>query len=309
MAIGIDLGGTNIKAGLCDIHGRIIKTLVVPSPVKDGSRVIIEAMVDAAHELMKFASEKGFSVVAAGAGSPGIIDVNRGIVLGNTPNIPDWGGVRLRDEIASELSLPCAVDNDANMFMLAESLFGAARGYRNAVGLTLGTGIGGAILMDGKIYRGSGFSAGEIGHMPIVANGRKCKCGLRGCLEAYASAPALVREYKRLSKINDRKIDSERIFELARKKDKIASQAVDIWCGYLSTGIASVVNVLNPDVVILGGGVAGGGEYLRNIVTTSVKEKVLREAREGLEIKIAELGNNAGWLGAAAYALNSIDAI
>ena len=305
-AIGIDLGGTGIKSGIADFNGKIIASRNRLSPVDKGARAILNAIIESGAELIEIASKRNLKIVSVGVGSPGGIDVEKGIVLGNTPNIPDWGGVKLRDIISKALNLPCAVDNDANLFMLAESLFGAARGCRNAIGLTLGTGIGSGLLIDGKIYHGSGWIGGEIGHVPIVANGRKCKCGLRGCLEVYASAPALVRLYKQLGGVKLKGLDTASIFNLAKSHDEIATLAVEKWCDYLAWGIASAVNLLNPEAVILGGGVAEAGNFLKSKVENAIQGKIIPVTMKGLKIKIAELGNKAGWLGASAHALASI---
>ena len=288
------------------MYGKVLASGSRPSPVAKGANAILAAIIESGQELIEFASRQNLKVAAIGVGSPGGIDVDKGIVLGNTPNIPDWGGVKLRDKVSKALNLPCAVDNDANLFMLAESLFGAARGYKNAVGLTIGTGIGGGILIDGRIYRGSGYIGAEIGHIPIVANGRRCKCGLPGCLEAYASAPALVRIYKQIGGGKSRGIDAASIFKLAKSNDEIAEMAVDKWCDYLAWGIASAVNLLNPEAVILGGGVAEAGNYLKSKVEKAIAGKIIPVTLKGLKIKIAMLGNNAGWLGASAHALISI---
>ena len=301
-ALGIDIGGTNIKSGLCDFKGNILTTDIWETPVKCGRDAIIEIILDRAQTIRDGSYAYNCNVVVVGVGSPGVIDIERGVVLGNTPNIPNWKGVNLRKIVGDKLDLICTVDNDANLFLLAESRYGAAKGHKKAIGLTIGTGIGGAIIIDGKLYRGSHYSAGEIGHIPIVADGIYCKCGRRGCLEAYASAPALVKQYSRFRGI-DRKADAAGIFKRAKEKDPIADDAVHKWCEYLACGIASAVNLLNPEVVVLGGGVAEAGEFLRKRVADALRGKVLLEAYKGLKIKVAKLGNNAGWLGAATQAI------
>lgn len=302
--IGIDIGGTNIKFGICDKNGTILFSDSIPTPQKNNSKLIINEVLQIVANLNEFAHSFNIKICGVGIGSPGVIDVKRGIVLGNTPNLPKWKGVNLKKIIKDNYDFPCAVDNDANLFLLAESHLGAAKGYKNVLGLTIGTGIGGAIIIDGKIYRGSHYSAGEIGHIPIIAKGLRCKCGRLGCLEAYASAPALVMHYNSLLG-SETNVDAKIIFKLAKENDPKAQEAVKLWCDYLAYGIASAVNLINPEIVVIGGGVAKAGEFIRYRIKKSLKTKVLTEAYEGLKIKLAKLGNDAGWLGAAIHAIYS----
>jgi glucokinase len=302
--IGIDLGGTNIKSGLTDSDGHILTSELIASPVDDGASAVKSALLDTASKLLHYAEKANMEVVSIGVGSPGGIDSEKGIVLGTTPNIPDWKGTNLKKLFEDQFHIPIFVDNDANLFLLAEHLYGAAKGYNHVVGLTIGTGIGGALIINGEIYRGSGFVGAEIGHMPIVVDGKKCKCGLKGCLECYANATALVKSYRSRVRTANRDITTQDIttrdiFQLASKSDPIANEVIDNWCEYLSTGIAACVNLLNPQLVVLGGGVAEAGSLLRTKVESSLQNKVLPVALTNLRVKIAKLGNKAGLLGGA----------
>lgn len=304
--IGIDLGGTNIKSGLTDSDGHILTSESIASPVDDGASGVKSALLDTASKLLHYAEKAKMDIVSIGVGSPGGIDSEKGIVLGTTPNIPDWKGTNLKKLFEDQFHIPTFVDNDANLFLLAEHLYGAAKGYNHVVGLTIGTGIGGALIINGEIYRGSGFVGAEIGHMPIVVDGKKCKCGLKGCLECYANATALVNAYKSRVKNATRDITTRDIFQLASKSDPIANEAIDNWCEYLATGIAACVNLLNPQLVVLGGGVAEAGPLLRTKVEKSLQTMVIPVALKGLKVKIARLGNKSGWMGAGSLGRGKI---
>ncbi|MCD6218088.1 ROK family protein [bacterium] len=300
--IGIDLGGTNIKSGIADKDGKILTSRTVHSPVELGGEAVLDAIIQTEKHMLDYAKKRGVKVIAAGVGSPGGIDIIKGIVLETTPNIPNWKGMKIKKRLEKAMGIPCFVDNDANLFLLAEQQFGAAKGYNHAFGLTIGTGIGGALVINGEIYRGSRYVGAEMGHMPIIVDGRQCRCGLKGCLEVYTATPALKRIYKSKNKKAKPDISTKTIFAHAKKGEKAAVETIDYMAEHLASGIAAVANVLNPEVVILGGGVSEAGEFLRKKVEDATLRRALPVIAATLKVKMATLGNKAGWLGASAFA-------
>jgi len=303
LAIGIDLGGTNIKYGLADVRGKVILSFQSKSPAKESPEACMEAIIDSAAKLLVCAEKLKSQVTVIGVGSPGGIDIKSGLVTGTTPNIPGWLGMNIKKSVekAFAFKIPCFADNDANLFLLAESVYGAAKGYSHVVGLTVGTGIGGALLLDGEIYRGHGFVGTELGHIPIIMNGRKCKCGLKGCLETYANTNAIKIRYRKYPGA-DKSLNTRELFALAKSGDKYANDSLDKWCEYLSVGIASAVNLLNPELVLIGGGVAESGRFLQRKIEKALEGKLLPDSAKLVKIRTARLGNKAGWLGAVVFA-------
>jgi len=301
---GIDLGGSFIKAGLLSLTGEIIETLIFPSEVEKGIPTLKKNLRKVERGLINTAEAKGYSLRGIGVGSPGTIIFPEGIVTGATPNIPGWIGTNISG-IFSEGSIKIVADNDANCMGLAEATFGAGRGTKIGFYLTLGTGIGGAIVIDGKIYRGANFCAGEFGHTVLIYDGLECKSGRRGCLEQYVNASALVRETKRrLEKYpNPRLTDGDlgvvEIFDAFREGDKAAVEAVSANANMIGTAIGSVVNLLNPDIVVIGGGMSLGGEEYIDLIRKGIYNFAFESTTSKLKIELAEFGNEAGWIGAA----------
>jgi glucokinase len=300
--IGIDLGATEIKYGISDKAGNVLASQSRSCPSKGGPSAVLLELSTAAGELLQFARNHEMEITSIGIGSPGGIDIENGVVLGTSPNIENWPGTNIKQDIEKTHKLPCFVDNDANMFILAEHLYGAGKGYNHIVGLTLGTGIGTGLILDGQLYRGSRGVGAELGHCPIVVQGRSCKCGLKGCLEAYASTDALIGFYKKRNPKASDDISPKWIFDMAKKGDDVAESAINAWAGCLATGIGIAVNLLNPELVVLGGGISSAGGYLHRKVAVAVKKTALPLTSQNLQLKLAELGNKAGWLGAAAFA-------
>ncbi|MCS7299126.1 MAG: ROK family protein [Spirochaetia bacterium] len=304
MYVGIDLGGTNIKAGMIDDEGMIVSSLSIPTEANQGWDKVISNIKKILKDLV---SDR---VKAIGIGIPGPVDFERGIIK-EMPAIPGAKNVEIAKEIQSDFKKPTFVDNDANNFALGEVVFGVAKGKKYVIGITLGTGIGGGIVIDGRLYRGSRNYAGEVGHMVISPNGQQCNCGKFGCWEAYGSATAIIRNAlsskKRdiNSKLNDypsEKIDAKLVIELSKEGDEFCSGIAQNAFFYIGIGIASLVNILNPEMVVIGGGVSLAGEYLIKTVRRVAFENILPPLREGLEIALSRFGNNAGMLGAAGLA-------
>jgi glucokinase len=308
--LGVDLGGTKMALAAVDSGGGMAFSMEVPSPSGDG-----EAMVSTLVELVKSgrskASTEGLETIAAGIGAAGFISYEEGLLL-ESPNI-SWEKVPLVSIVARELDLPTFLDNDANCATLGELHYGVAKGARDFVLLTLGTGIGGGICSGGVVYRGSRGTAGEIGHCIVDPNGPMCNCGRRGCLEAMGSGTALVREAERLSRDNASsllnemrgvtgRLAGESVSEAAEQGDETALAAFDFVSRYLGIGIANVIALFDPELVVLGGGVSHSGLLLLDDVRASVKENGIQSLVKDARIELSTLGNDAGLLGAAALA-------
>ncbi|MCR4438216.1 MAG: ROK family protein [bacterium] len=302
LIIGLDLGGTFLKSALGDMKGRLLQKGKRPSEATAPADVIFENMFAAVEELLVAAEQYGGVVQAVGVGSPGVIDVHRGRLVGQSPNLPHWANVEIAGRMACHFGLPTFADNDANLMTLAEVTVGAAKGCRHVVCLTVGTGIGGGLYLNGEIYRGNHFAGAELGHTLVEFNGRPCPCGGRGCLEQYASAPATVREYtarlQQAGKPVPSEVDAKLVFERAKLGEPEAVAAVELTSQYLGAGIASFANALNPEMVVIGGGVADAGPFFIDRVAQAVRERAMPTAWKGLQIRPAELGNDAGVIGA-----------
>lgn len=315
--IGVDLGGTKISAGALsedgkDAHG--IRSVATQSEL--GAEGVVErifgviegVILDTINETGT-ATRKDF--VGIGAGAPGPLDREKGIVV-VAPNL-GWKNFPLGERISKHFKVPVTLDNDANCATVGEWWLGAARGARHVVGVTIGTGIGGGLIIDGKLYHGASDVAGEIGHTTIDVNGRYCKCGNYGCLEAYASGPAiatrareaLIREdtASMLPAMVDGQLDritAEIVYDAAKKGDGLANEIVRDTARYLGAGIATLLNVINPDVVVIAGGVTRAGEALFGPLRTEVRRRAFSPAVEAVRIVPAELPGTAGIVGAVA---------
>ena len=316
-ALGIDLGASQIKSGIVSLKGEIKFKEVCSTPVKTGSAQIIKKLQTVTSELIEFARKHQLSLPGIGIGSPGTVELKSGKVVGASPNIPGWTGLNLKS-IFRKYELPVFADNDANLMALAESRFGSARGYENAVCLTIGTGIGGGIILNGEVYRGLNSSAGELGHTCIHFQGKPCRCGSRGCLEAYASVPAMLESVRTLLKSSDnhsrlrkhrKQLTPLLIFQAAQSKDRVARQVIENEIDYLSAGLASVVNLLNPEVIVVGGGLVEADSLFLLKLEKRIKERAFASAAKELKVVKARLGNQAGFIGAALYCLESVNKI
>jgi glucokinase len=310
---GIDLGGTNIKYGLCRPDGKTIIFRTIPALVEEGTQKLLKRIRACAGELLEDAATKNLKVHHIGIGTPGIVDATTGKIAGMAPNIPGWVGCNPKTYLESKIDIRVSVDNDANVMALAESLFGAAKGCRNVIFTTVGTGIGGGILLDGRLYRGSTGGAGEFGHMTIVKDGRQCNCGRSGCLESYAAAPHLLEMATKM--VTDTDADSvlvpvlketgrltvKDVFDaFKRHSDPVAEKVIQLSAEYLACGLASVSAVLVPQIVVIGGGVAdaGGAAYVK-LVRKALRELALQPLSSRIRVVKARLGNRAGVVGAA----------
>ncbi len=308
MYIGIDLGGTNIKAGLVDKEGKIITNLSFPTESSKGWAHVFSNIEKVIKKLLESDGVKGI-----GVGIPGPVDSKSGIIR-EMPAIPGAKNIPIVKELDKIFPLPVFVDNDANNFTRGEFIFGVAKGKKNVIGITLGTGIGGGILINGELYTGSSNYAGEVGHIVIVPSGIQCNCGKFGCWEAYGSATAVIKKALSYKKRNiDTKlkelpeIEAKDVFDLAKQGDIFCESIVNETSYYIGLGIASLVNTLNPEMIVIGGGMSLAGDYLLDKIRKIALENILPPLREGLEIEFSKFGTTAGIMGAAALAKMNLE--
>jgi glucokinase len=307
--VGVDLGGTNIVVGLLPIEGgEVLGLRVLPTDAQRGPKFVVDRIIGLVEEAIgQVLDEQGGSradLAGVGIGSPGPLDRQAGVVI-NTPNL-GWRNFPLRDLIANAVRLPATLDNDANCATYGEWWLGAGKGVDTLVGLTLGTGIGGGIVLNGQIYHG------EIGHMTIDSTGRRCKCGNYGCLEAYASGPAIaLRAIEGIEagvetaltdmvggRLDD--ITAATVYEGVVAGDEYATEVMKDTAKFLGAGIASIINILNPEMVVIAGGVTRAGDHLFGPLRSEVRRRAFRAAEERCSIVSGALPGTAGVVGAAA---------
>jgi glucokinase len=303
--VGIDLGGTNLKLGLVSADGQLIARHACPTEALRGPQHVLGRMAAGVRDLCRTAGVALSDVAAVGAAVPGPLDTKAGLVV-FAPNLPGWRMIRVRDALQKDLGRPVVVENDANAAGYGEFRCGAARTVKNMFLLTLGTGIGGGIILDGRMFRGTTDTGAELGHTMICYGGRQCGCGNRGCLEAYASATAVVaRTEERIaaaeaSSLAGRdKFSCKDIFDAAAAGDALAARIIEETADYLAAGITSLLHVLNPEMVVLTGGMMGAGDAFLERIRRQVREKAIGRATERCEIRWSSLGGDAGILGAA----------
>ncbi len=297
---GIDLGGTFIKFGLIDEAGRVIYKSSVPTP--KGRRAILEEFVLVSELLRRMAEERRTRLRAVGVGSPGIVSVTTGKIIGRSPNIPGWQGAEVAKTLSRATGLRVIVDNDANTMAAAEHRYGSGRGFDSGLYITVGTGIGSGIVLDDRIWRGARFAGAELGHTIIQKDGKLCKCGKRGCVEALAATGAFIEYYGR--KIPEQ-VGIKYIFDRAKEGDLKARRAILAAADFLSCGIGSALELLNPEVVVIGGGISAGGALYLQAVRQGIKKYATAACRKKITIRAAKLGNDAGLIGAAMLTRNS----
>ncbi|HOQ76173.1 MAG TPA: ROK family protein [Thermoclostridium sp.] len=308
--IGIDLGGTNIAAGIVDEEGSIIKKCSVPTGRPRASEEIVADMCSLVENLIKDAGINEAELHSIGIGSPGIPDRKNGVIIYN--NNLGFRNVPIRELMQKRFNLPVYLENDANCAAIAECVAGAAKNEPYAVVITIGTGIGGGVIIDNKLYTGFNGAGGELGHVVIHMGGEDCTCGRKGCWEAYSSATALIRQtiqaaaenpksiINRLAEENSGRITAKTAFDAARLGDETAIKVVDQYIEMLAEGLANMINIFQPNVVVLGGGVSKEGENLLAPLREKVRGKSYgAHGVENTRIVAAQLGNDAGIVGAA----------
>lgn len=293
--IGIDIGGTDTKIGLVDVHNKLLDSVCIPTKAERPADEVIRTVAETALSILDKNGIAMEQCVGVGIGVPGTVDRKKGIV--RYSNNIRWEDVPLVKEMSTYLPIPVEIANDADCAALGETIAGAGKECSDVVMITLGTGVGGGVVLDGEIYEGRGIGGSELGHMVIVENGEPCTCGRRGCLEAYASATALKREAKRASK---KELIPSEIFALAKQGDPAMKEVVETYIRRLGLGIVNIVNIFRPQLVLLGGGISGQGESLLVPLRRILSEECFGGERGDVpEIEEAVLGNNAGIIGAA----------
>ncbi|MHB0977726.1 MAG: ROK family protein [Candidatus Aquicultorales bacterium] len=308
--IAIDIGGTKTAAAIVDRHGRLVAEEISPTPVESEAAVVGLA-VEMAQRLLTDVKRRQ-SIGAVSVGAPGTVDADRGIVV-YAPNLP-LRKTPLRDRVEGELGLPVFVDNDANLAALGEAVYGAGRKSRHMVMLTLGTGIGGGIVIDKKIYRGASGTAGEIGHIFLCSDGERPRD-----LEAVASGTALVRAVRDAiaggapssleSSVRSGELTGDRIAEAARSGDAVALRAFDEIARWLGIGLATIANIFNPEIIVIGGGMADSADLFLREAGRIMVEMAIDPNGAKAKLAVAALGNRAGLMGGATLAFGSIEHI
>ena len=308
--IGIDLGGTNIAVGVVDEDYRIVGTAKCKTALPRPAEEIVEDMARTAEAAVCSASLTMADIASVGVGCPGTCNGDTGIV--EYSNNLRFDHLPLKEMLTRRLNKPVFVDNDANVAALGEAVAGAAKGVRTCVCITLGTGVGSGIIIDGKIYSGSNFAGAEIGHSAIMVDGEECTCGRRGCWEAYASATALIRQTKKameehpdsaMNAIAEAagRVTGRTAFDAMRAGDAAGKAVVDAYIRYVGTGLVNVINIFQPEVLCIGGGICNEGETLLAPLRRMIEEeRYSKYSEKQTKLCVATLGNDAGIIGAAA---------
>lgn len=306
--LGVDLGGTKIAVGITDDTGHILYKDNVPTCRERGYAAIIKDIIDLCKEIINKQQIDIKDIKSIGIGSPGRCDSGNGTII--YANNFDFENTSIKDEIQKHINLPVYVENDGNCAALAENMFGAAKGAKNSITITLGTGVGSGVILNGRIFCGSFFGGCELGHQVIRKDGELCTCGRKGCWEAYASASALIREAKIAAVRNPHslinscvkgdlsRIEAKTVFDCADQGDQTAKIVVNEYLLNIAEGIANLINIFEPEVIVIGGGVSAQGEKLLapvNEIITSLTYGGKSKTR----LAIAQLGNDAGIIGAA----------
>jgi glucokinase len=309
IALGIDLGGTSVKVGVVNRAGEILSRGVRPTEVEKGPSGVAENIALAVEDALQAAGMQLSGLDGVGVGTPGICDAARGVVV-SSGNL-NWKNVPLADLLQRRLGVPVRLENDANCAGLGEQWCGAARGHDHVILYTLGTGVGGALILGGRIYGGATGWAGELGHIRVAPGGPACTCGLQGCLEAVSSATAMAREGReavaagrspamaRLAAEQGGRLDARVVITAAREGDPAAQQILRQAGEYLGIVSAMLVSALNPELIVVGGGASHAGDFLLEPMRRVIAEQAMPGPASIVRVVQASLGNDAGLIGAA----------
>lgn len=315
--IAVDIGGTNLRVAIVDRNGKIIEKKQTPTEVSGGATVVIQQVIGLIYDVLKKSKVSFCQVIGIGIGCPGPLDTKTGVII-DTPNL-GWKNVALKDTIEQEFQIPVYVDNDGNLAALGESWLGAGRDVNYLVCLTLGTGIGGGIVINGEIFHGATDAAGELGHIIVEPYGLRCGCGNYGCMEAYASGVGITKRTIQAIKegaptiITDMvqkqldKITPMIVYQASMKGDELAKYILRETGRYLGIGIISIVNMLNPQLVVIGGKIAQMGDLLLNYIKDEVSKRAYLTPCKQFSILSAQLGDDAGIIGAAKMILKFLE--
>lgn len=308
IVLATDLGGTNLRLAAINSKGRILYRTKHDTPKTDRADEIVGAIMEAAEECRQAVEKKG-EIKAIGLAVPATTNSKDGIIM-KAPNLPALDGFRLSATLSSELNLPVVLENDANAAAIGENWLGAAKGFENSICVTLGTGVGGGIILGGQILRGIDGTAGEIGHICVEPSGAPCGCGSRGCVEQYSSATAISRltlelesHYPKSELQSKPRVTALDVYEAGKMGDELALEVFRQVGFYLGIALADLVNVLNPEVIVIGGGAAAGWDLFIHHVHAQIRNRAFREPAERAKLIRAKLGDDAGILGAAKLAL------
>jgi len=304
-AVAIDIGGTMLKYALVNPGGEILfessrKTESDPT-IRRGMENIRKSL----SEVLAFARRENLPVSGIGAGAPGIID--NGLVIACGGNVPELEGMPLGKLLEESFALPVVVENDASLMGLAELHYGAAKGLTDIIFLTIGTGVGGAMVLNGKLYGGYQNRGGEFGHIHVASDGRRCTCGAIVCVEAMASVNALIEEYTSAGAAKDTIVDGKLIVSRYLEGEKEAVQVMKNHFEYLGRAIAGLINIFSPQKIVIGGGITGAGSFYVEEIEKSSLGKAMKETSAHTRVVAAELGNRAGFLGAAALLFDTLN--
>ena len=318
LVLGIDLGGTKILTAVANTQGKMLSRDHSVTPAREGQQAVVTSILESVGRTLDQAHVAAADLAAIGLGAPGLSNPETGVLF-TSPNLPGWRDVPLKQIIERKLSKKTFLINDANAAALGEFCFGAARNVYNFIYVGLGTGIGGGIVIDGKICAGATGTAGELGHMVIHDDGPLCNCGNKGCWEILASGAALAREATRRIKEgaktsildyasgNMERIDAEVIQKASQDGDKLARELISRIAYYLGVGLANLINIFNPEMIVVGGGLSNMGDILLEPAYEEAERRAFRQAYSAVRFARSELGRNSGVLGAAAYALERIN--
>lgn len=310
--IAVDLGGTNLRVATIALDGKIIRRLSVPTKAEEGPAAVIDKIVSKVKELVGADELRRARALAVAA--PGPTDPWSGVIV-EPPNLPGWSCVPLKEILESRLGLPTNVGNDANAAALAEHLFGAGKGTAHMIYVTVSTGIGGGVIVDGKLLLGKSGAAGEVGHMTIDLNGPKCACGNIGCLEALASGTAIARQAQERLKCGAKSslldivrgdissVTAIEVVQEAQKGDPFAREIINNAANALGVGMVNLANLFDPELIVIGGGLSNAGSLIFDPIRRIVNERAMKITTKGLRIVPTALGDDVGLLGAAALAL------
>jgi len=317
LILGIDLGGSKILTAVTNSQGKMLSRDHSITPASKGHEAVIQSILGSAHRALEQANVAISELTVVGIGAPGLSNPETGILF-TSPNLPGWQDIPLRNIIQERLGKKTFVINDANAAALGEFYFGAARGVRNFIYITLSTGIGGGIVIDGKIYSGAIGAAGEVGHMTIDDDGPICNCGNRGCWETLASGTALAREARHRIEEGVRtsileyaegdveKVTAQVVHSAAEQGDSLAKELIARTGYYVGVGLANLINIFNPELIVIGGGLSNIGDMLLKPAFKVAGERAYKEAFHAVRFASAGLGRNSGVLGAAAFALKEM---
>ena len=315
--VGVDFGGTNIKVGLVDRRGRVAQMVRLSTHRAGKPDTFVPAISRTARAMARSVGVRSSELLGIGIGAPGLVDASRGIVH-YLVNVPGWRRVPLATRLRRRVGCPVAVDNDVNLVALGEWCFGAGRGSRHLVCVTLGTGIGGGLIIGPCLYRGASGSAGELGHMVLAPGGPRCGCGRRGCLEASIGTRAILRQaraamrhgaprLRRLVRAGGGKLTSELVARAAASGDPTSRRIWREVGASLGTVLASVVNLMNPDRIVIGGGVANAWRFLAPGMTTALRAHAMDVPARAVKVVCSQLAERAGMLGAAVLVWQHIE--